>query len=69
MTNPRVRSALSGQGDRLVTMLDRIGLGAVGQAVLSAIYNATYYQGLAEELGSFDDFLAMAPTPAPIGQD
>lgn len=69
MTNPRVRSALSGQGDRLVTMFDRIGLGTVGQAVLSAIYNATYYQGLAEELGSFDDFLAMAPTPVPIGQD
>jgi len=67
ITNDSVRSLLSGRGVQITQLLDRVGLGRVGQAVLSAIYNATYYQGLAEELGSFDDFLDLPAVPAPLG--
>lgn len=67
MTNETLRNLLSGNGAEVTNLLERFGLGRAGQAVLSAIYNATYYQGLAEELGSFDDFLDLPPVPAPLG--
>ncbi len=48
--------------ERVVLSSERIGLSSVGQRVLSAVYNLSYYQGLVDELGGREALRAIAPS-------
>ena len=65
----RHRAAVGGFG-RLAAVAAAIGAERVSMAALSAVYNATYYQGIADELATTTRVGPLAtafPTPTPNG--
>jgi GT2 family glycosyltransferase len=50
----------------MATTLSRLGLSAVAQRLLSAVYNLAYYQELLDELGDSSASALRSPRPSPV---
>lgn len=58
---PKVGPVAAKAAPSMVAATSRVGLGSVGQRLLSAVYNLAYYQGVVDELGGLDAFRAVRP--------